>query len=312
MKIFSIIVTYNGMKWIDWCLHSLRVSTIPITPIIIDNGSTDTTLEFISSHYPDAVILPMNSNLGFGQANNKGFEYALTHDATHVLLLNQDAALQPNTIQTLLAHDNGIQLLSPIHLNGKGTKIDRNFKVNTLIKGAINNSLLDDIYAARRSKNIYPVTYVNAACWLMPIEVVKKIGGFNPLFYHYSEDDNYLNRLQYHHIPVLVVTNAFIYHDREIHGSEKMYQKNKVFRRLLVCRTNINFNFAERIKQRYRIAFHTLGEAVSSHNIWLFINDWIWANCKLILIDKKIRYSRKQEKKIQSNWLPYNNSSLKI
>ena len=184
-------------------------------------------------------------------------------------------------------------------------KIDRNFKVNTLIKGAINNSLLDDIYAARRSKNIYPVTYVNAACWLMPIEVVKKIGGFNPLFYHYSEDDNYLNRLQYHHIPVLVVTNAFIYHDREIHGSEKMYQKNKVFRRLLVCRTNINFNFAERIKQRYRIAFHTLGEAVSSHNIWLFINDWIWANCKLILIDKKIRYSRKQEKKIQSNWLPY-------
>ena len=39
MKVYVIIVTYNGMKWIDWCLLSLRQSTLPLIPVVIDNCS---------------------------------------------------------------------------------------------------------------------------------------------------------------------------------------------------------------------------------------------------------------------------------
>ena len=41
MKIYTIIVTYNGLQWMDFCLGSLRASTVQTTPIIIDNNSSD-------------------------------------------------------------------------------------------------------------------------------------------------------------------------------------------------------------------------------------------------------------------------------
>lgn len=305
MKIFCIIVTYNGKKWIDWCLHSLQTSTVPVTPIIVDNGSTDNTLNIIGTHYPSSIVLPMNSNLGFGQANNKGIEYALSHGATHILLLNQDAAIKSNTIEKLLEHDNELQLLTPIHLNGDGTHIDQNFKFNTLIIGANHNYMLDDIFVTQELQKKYSITYVNAACWFFSIELIKLIGGFNPLFYHYSEDDNFINRLQYHHIPLFVVTDSFIFHDREIHGNENLYQCKKTFRRLLLCHTNINYSLQERIIRRYSIAFHTLGEAMQSRKVWQFIKDWIVADWELLMQHKRIQNSRTQEKKVMTNWLNF-------
>ncbi|HHX70994.1 MAG TPA: glycosyltransferase family 2 protein, partial [Gallicola sp.] len=45
------------MKWLDKCLGSLRESTIPIHPVIIDNSSSDETVEYISTNYPEVHII---------------------------------------------------------------------------------------------------------------------------------------------------------------------------------------------------------------------------------------------------------------
>ena len=67
--------------WIDRCLKSLSDSTVPVIPVIIDNGSADGTRDHIPTHYPDSIWLPQEKNLGFGQANNLGIKYALEHNA---------------------------------------------------------------------------------------------------------------------------------------------------------------------------------------------------------------------------------------
>ena len=99
LNIYAVIVTYNGMKWVERCLDSLRQSTYPITPIVIDNLSTDGSKEYIPSHFPEVIWLPQEKNLGFGQGNNVGMRYALEHDADYVLLLNQDAYLHKDSIK---------------------------------------------------------------------------------------------------------------------------------------------------------------------------------------------------------------------
>ena len=114
MNIFTIIVTYNGHKWVDFCLGSLRASTVQTIPLVIDNGSTDGTLDYIREHYPEAVLFPQEKNLGFGQANNVGIRYALAHGADYCLLLNQDAAISADSIELMLAQSDGESLLSPI------------------------------------------------------------------------------------------------------------------------------------------------------------------------------------------------------
>ncbi|MCH5311707.1 MAG: glycosyltransferase, partial [Prevotella sp.] len=127
--------------WINCCLSSLRDSTIKTIPIVVDNCSTDGTREFAPTQYPEVVWLPQNKNLGFGQANNIGIRYALENNADYVLLLNQDASLHKEAIRYMLEASDGTSLISPLHLNGKGSGFDNIFRLYSL---PLNSGILED------------------------------------------------------------------------------------------------------------------------------------------------------------------------
>jgi len=73
-NIYVIIVTYNAMRWAERCFTSLRQSSVPVTCIVIDNGSTDGTQEYIKAHFPEVDFIQSPDNAGFGKANNIGIE----------------------------------------------------------------------------------------------------------------------------------------------------------------------------------------------------------------------------------------------
>ena len=77
MKIYTIVVTYNGEKWVDKCFGSLQQSNIPVHIVAIDNASTDGTIKKIKNDYPEVEIIINKKNIGFGQANNIGLQRAL-------------------------------------------------------------------------------------------------------------------------------------------------------------------------------------------------------------------------------------------
>ncbi len=56
-------------------------------------------------------------------------------------------------------------------------------------------------------KDVYDFNFISAAAWLLPINTLKMIGGFDPIFFHYGEDENYCQRIKYHNylrsIPLL-------------------------------------------------------------------------------------------------------------
>ena len=130
MKIYAIIVTFNAMRnnWIDHCLKSLEDSSTPVVPIVIDNGSTDETRNYVPKRFSSVVWLPQEKNIGFGQANNVGIKYALDHNADYILLLNQDAILAANAIEEMLPYADDKSLVSPLQLSGDGSKLDNQLK----------------------------------------------------------------------------------------------------------------------------------------------------------------------------------------
>ena len=71
-KVFTVIVTYNAMhrQWIDRCMKSLSESTVPTEVIIVDNGSTDGTREYVPQAYPDAIWMPQEKNARFSTTGN--------------------------------------------------------------------------------------------------------------------------------------------------------------------------------------------------------------------------------------------------
>jgi len=212
----TIIVTYNGLKWIDGCLKSVKDSIYPSRIHIIDNGSTDGTLAFIREHYPEVQLTVSPRNLGFGQANNIGMKQALEEGADYVFLLNQDAFVEPETIGALIeahAADPSLGIVSPLHLNGRGDGMDANF-LEYFLRSAV-REWAEAILLEKDRPSLVRTDFVNAAAWLVTAECLKRAGGFDPIFFHYGEDDNYTQRVRYWDLGIGVFTGARIRHDRE-------------------------------------------------------------------------------------------------
>lgn len=212
-KIYAVVVTYNGVCWVERCLESLMLSEYPVDTIVVDNASTDETAQLISN-FRDVIYLEQQKNLGFGKANNIGIREALQRRADFVFLLNQDACVTPNTIGRLIqvAQKNSkLGVLSPIHLNGDGSAIDAKFAQYIINRGAPN--FLSDLYFGD-VKDVYRPQFTNAAAWLLSRKCIEVVGGFDPLFFMYSEDNDFCNRVSYHGFQIGLVPSAVIHHDR--------------------------------------------------------------------------------------------------
>ncbi|MBP5712046.1 MAG: glycosyltransferase, partial [Prevotella sp.] len=101
MKILTIIVSYNFMPWIDKCLGSMIQSGYPTDILVLDNDSKDDTVKTIRERYPQVRLIENHANLGFGKANNIGILLAIKEDYDAVLLLNEDAWLDTNTLERM-------------------------------------------------------------------------------------------------------------------------------------------------------------------------------------------------------------------
>ena len=233
-RILVIIVTYNGSKWVDKCFNSLRESTIPLEVLVVDNLSKDGTVQKLKDNFPEVEVIESTDNLGFGRANNVGFDKVIDKNYDFAFLLNQDAWIKPDTIENLLKGYNNSELknigiLSPVHLSGDGKSVDFGFQhylspINT-------QDFLSDLYL-NKMQEYYETNFVNAAAWLIPKQTIESIGGFDPVFMLYGEDDDFVNRTKRAGFKLYVVPNAIINHDRpQVRGAENSnYLRNEIFK----------------------------------------------------------------------------------
>lgn len=249
MKIYVIVVAYNGLKYYDDCFLSLRASSYPVDIIVVDNASTDGTNAYIKEHFPDVKLIESTENLGFGKGNNIGLRYAMEHNCDFVFLLNQDAYVESETIETLvrcsLEHPE-YAILSPMHVYPDKMHINM-----SLSDGDVNLSLLSEGYYEglyNLKDRVFDMSYINAAAWLLPRKTLDIIGGFCPLFRHYFEDDDYINRVKYHNLKIGLVPGIRIVHNTSKPESHKRKLLDMAMNEGLYEYLNINreINFRKR------------------------------------------------------------------
>ncbi len=229
MKILVIVVTYNGLRWLERCLGSVRASELPADLYVWDNDSTDGSADFVRGHFPEAKLVRSADNLGFAEANNMGMRYALERGYDYVYLLNQDAWIEPSTLGTLVAASEAhpdYAVLSPLQMTDGFKALDTQFEK------VLGGTRFPNLCHPRHHKREGPlgegsrgtdsgsecpprqVRRVMAAHWLVSREALERVGLFSPLFPIYGNDDNYCDRVRYHGLKAGVVPEARAVHDR--------------------------------------------------------------------------------------------------
>ena len=194
------IANYNGIDLIDACIESVRAQDcdFPFEIIVHDDASADGSAAHIRSRHPDAKLIKSTENVGFCVANNR---MAAIAQGTYLLLLNNDAELEPGALSALHAEASRLDcpaiLTLPQFALDSGELVDR-------------GCLLDPFF--NPIPNLDPgradVAMVIGACLWIPTTLWRELGGFPDWFGSIAEDMYLCCRARLAGHPVQVVDRS--------------------------------------------------------------------------------------------------------
>jgi GT2 family glycosyltransferase len=191
--VVAVVLTWNGREDTLACLASLEAAPDrPDAIVLVDNGSSDGTADAVRERFPDVELVRSEENLGFAGGNNLGLERARQLGADHVLVLNNDAEVEPGAVRALVeeagrrldAGSLGSKILfaEPSDLIWfAGARFDPRAGYNGRQLG----------YRERDDGRYDAVHETDRACgaaMLVPRAVLDAVGGFDEELFLYSED----------------------------------------------------------------------------------------------------------------------------
>lgn len=223
-RVAVVIVNWNGKDNTLSCLASLGKRNI----IVVDNASTDGSVEAINKRFPTVEIIQNSENLGFSGGNNIGIKSALSRGADFIWLLNNDTVVDKNALQSL------IEAFDDRSVGIAGSKIyfspGREFHKERYKIGELGNVLWyagghidwNNMYASHRGvdevdRGQYDepeeTEFITGCSMMVKREVFEKIGILDEKFFAYLEDVDFCLRAKNHGYRLLYVSRSIIWHE---------------------------------------------------------------------------------------------------
>ncbi|MCX6726058.1 MAG: glycosyltransferase family 2 protein [Candidatus Shapirobacteria bacterium] len=229
-KLFVIIVNFNSQKDVIPCLKSLIKVYPKINVIIVDNASTDNSLQSINSlEFKSLQVIKNKKNLGFAEGVNKGIRFALKQGAEEVLLLNPDTLPERGFLEPLLAN--------PAEVAGPILKFQRSNDWVYDFGGKVN------FWTGRTSHHEYQISnikyqispdYVSGACILIRKKVLEKIGFLDERYFLFFEDVDFCLRAKKAGFKVALESKSIMIHNLSEGKAKLLYQFYHLIRSNLI------------------------------------------------------------------------------
>jgi GT2 family glycosyltransferase len=198
----AIVLNWNGLKWLEKCLLSLvNQSHQQLEVIAVDNASTDDSVKFIKSRFPQIKLIVNSVDSGFASGNNLGVARA---KGKYILLLNNDAWVKSNLVQACLDYikKTGLDCIAP--------------------REALYSGELKPIYYPLMDPIGHPVFIETASsqspfflpgtCLFIKKDVYLKTRGLDNDFFMYSEDLDWFWRLKLMNYKFDFIPGVYVYH----------------------------------------------------------------------------------------------------
>lgn len=234
-----VIITYNSARFIEQCLSSLHNADGPINDVlVVDNCSTDDTLERVRHLSAEVQVLANERNLGYAAAVNIGVKAS---DAPLVIVANADVLFHQDSISRLAGYmynHQGIGIAGPQQVFPTG-QWQRSYGdvpgIVSILKDMLGLTSLGQ--GIRRltwpwlqwDRHPKQVGYVDGAVLAIRRQAFEKVGGFDERFFFYAEEADFCHRLRQAGWGVIFLPMVHVTHVRG-GNSTKVVQDSRFLR----------------------------------------------------------------------------------
>jgi GT2 family glycosyltransferase len=209
-----IVLNYNGLKYLPDCFSSLTRIDYPadrLELLMVDNASTDGSVEYMQTHYPQVKIIRSTENVGFASGNNLGARAA---NGEYIVFLNNDMRVDPQFVRGLvkaLRTGPDVVCAAAKILNWDGTRFDfagaaAHFAGYAYQEGA------DEPFTPDRFTEVKPILFACGGAMAIARQIFLDVGGFDDDYFIYYEDLDLGWRLWILGYQVVFAPEAIVYH----------------------------------------------------------------------------------------------------
>lgn len=208
-----VIPNWNGKDKLKKCLRPLeKVGGAKV--VVVDNASSDGSVQFVEENFPEVIVLENKKNLGFAGGVNTGIKEALKNNAEYIALLNNDVVVEEGWLQSLsnrLDEDGSIGAVTGKLLFKDGQKVDNTGDEYSIWGLTIPRDR--GIKTGKLDRDDGEVFGACAGAALYRAEVFKDVGLFDEKFFAYYEDSDLNFRMQLAGWETKYRAGAVAYHD---------------------------------------------------------------------------------------------------
>jgi GT2 family glycosyltransferase len=223
-----IILNWNGKdllaEGLPSVLKAVQVDGRPHEVIVVDNGSTDGSLELLHESFPDVRVLPLKENLGFAEGNNEGVR-AARNDI--VILLNNDMVVQSGFIAPLIRGfgPKTFAVSSQIFLQDSSKRREETGKTAAVFRRGMVDYEHRAIDNPPLSRSYYPVLWAGGGSSAFHRSKFLALGGFKSLYSPaYVEDTDLSYQAWQVGWDVLLAPESIVYHKHRASSRRRFNQ----------------------------------------------------------------------------------------
>ncbi len=273
-----IILNWNGKEDTIECLESLKQITYPDYEILlVDNGSTDGSVECFRERFPELEIIENGKNLGFAEGSNVGIRRAMEKRVDYVLLLNNDTIVDGEFLSELVEvakSDPMIGIVGPvIYFYYEPNKIQQfggEFKLNQC--RVIYNTEISPCA---------DLSFISGCTILIPSNIINEVGIIDSRFFAYYEDADYCVRVLNKKYKLALASGSKIWHKGSVSSGGYMSDfflylmiRNKIFiaRKYLKNYDFIKFTYFLFLDILFRLKFLMSKKALASNHLLIILS----------------------------------------
>lgn len=210
-KVLAAIVTYNRLQDLKKCVESFRLQSVPVDILVVNNGSTDDTPQWLTSQ-KDLFVINQN-NVGGSGGQFAAQSYMMEHDYDWLVMMDDDGVADKDEVSNLIKYYHEIKEKEFKEIIVNALVVDKDDHEYTSFNWARGSGRSKEVKELRKTPYFADIHPFNGT--FVSRSVIEKIGKVKKEMFIWGDEKEYVARAVHNGIGVYTVTSAVHYHPKE-------------------------------------------------------------------------------------------------